>query len=377
MRDVGHWALTVAASALFLSVLPVTGQESVDKSITATIKVGPEVVVMADGPGQGIQADPSAAFSGDAYLVTWREGWHGEGGTSRIYAARIDTDGRILDHKGIVVAADATGVQERPRVAAGKRCFLAVWQELTGGKQYDVRAARISPEGKVLDARPLAIAAGPESQIAWDGRSYLVVAVPMAARLDASAQLLDKRAPTTLMSAINTANLTWSLAGGGTGGWLLVSDRAQPDYWGWGGPGATRCRLIGTDGKVDSSMPPELSAGIKEKQPGWLDMGKDKKEGAPWPSGASAVVWDGTQYVAVWQRYHITKTVMFANCDLIASRVRGWKPQDDAGVPVADSTVDERRPALASAGNGKLLCVYERLANDGTARICARVLVSP
>ena len=45
------------------------------------------------------------------------------------------------------------------------------------------------------------------------------------------------------------------------------------------------------------------------------------------------------------------------------------------GVPVAASNAEERRPALASDGAGRLLLVYEKAQAAGWA-VCARVLRS-
>ncbi len=51
----------------------------------------------------------------------------------------------------------------------------------------------------------------------------------------------------------------------------------------------------------------------------------------------------------------------------------GWKPADKDGIPVAASPADERNPALAGDGAGKLLCVYEKFV-DGRTAIVARTL---
>ena len=391
---------------------------------------GPEIALPADGGRQGIRGEPAVAFGKDVYLVVWREGWHGEGGASRIHAARLSRDGKVLDAKPIEVAPEAKDVQDRPRVAFGGGVFLVVWQELAGGKQYDVRAARVSPEGKVLDARPIAVAAGPENetmpdvasdgngfvvvwggavveggdmafqvsaapvsaagapgaaaklfrggvpQLAWDGKNYLVIGIapPSGIRLDAFGKPVGTK--TKWSSVINFGaraevyERTFSIAGGGDGGWLVVNDRAQPDYWGWGGSGAMRAYFIGSDGTLDPGIKGEPS-GLRSKLPYWLDI---NKKDAGWPSGASAVAWDGKRFVALWQRHHLEKQVMFTNCDLIAGRADGFKPLDPDGVPVAASDLEEKNPALASGGAGKLLCVYERYEKGGTVRICARTI---
>jgi hypothetical protein len=74
-------------------------------------------------------------------------------------------------------------------------------------------------------------------------------------------------------------------------GLLVVFTRSQPDYWGWGGPGATICLLVGLDGKPDAAIPREDHP--QSKLANWLDFGKDKSEGSPWPLGQSAAAWDG------------------------------------------------------------------------------------
>jgi hypothetical protein len=64
----------------------------------------------------------------------------------------------------------------------------------------------------------------------------------------------------------------------------------------------------------------------------------------------------------------------FENCDLIAARVDGYKSLDPAGVPVAASPAEEKRPALASDGAGRLLLVYEKQQGDGKVSVAGRML---
>ncbi|MBM4041337.1 MAG: hypothetical protein FJ290_22780, partial [Planctomycetes bacterium] len=110
------------------------------------IEVGEEFILLADGPGKGIQATPDAAFGDGTYLAVWREGWHGKGGAARVHAVRISAEGKVLDAKGIEVAGgkrlqesflrstqgavpgkDSWSLfppQEHPRVAFGGGVFL-------------------------------------------------------------------------------------------------------------------------------------------------------------------------------------------------------------------------------------------------------------
>jgi len=399
------------------------------------ITVGEEQVLLEDGPGKGLQATPAVAFGKNVYLAVWREGWHGEGGKARIYASRIGKDGKPLDSKEIEIAPSEKGVQTQPRVAFGGGVFLIVWQDLRNGKDYDIFAARVSPEGKVLDAQPISVAVAPRTQalpdvssdgksfvvvwqglkgnetkyrgyaacvgadgrvsppvetaggtpqprIAWGGEHYLVAfgdGILASLRLGPAGKPLDpklnpKRNPWDGQLVRHCKQPLPSIAGSSGTGWLVVAHRSAPDYWGWGGPGAMRCYLVGPDGKRDPGIKIEPS-GVRT-QSNWLDIGLSKKAGATWPMGESAVAWDGKQFVVVWQRHHIEKQVMFTNCDLIASRVDGFKPLDPDGVAVATSAEEEKKPALASDGAGKLLCVYERYGKDGRVQICARALAT-
>lgn len=392
------------------------------------IEVKAEAILLEDGPGEGLQATPAAAFGKDAYLVLWREGWHGRGGDSRIYAARVDTSGTVLDAKGIEIAPSEEGVQSGPRVAFGGGVFLVVWQDFRNGADYDILAARVSADGKVLDTKPIAVAAGPRTQVlpdvASDGKSFMVVwqglkdkeagyrgfAAPVGAdgkvgavvetgaspqpriawggenyltvfgtghlmgtRLDAAGAPLAENRNSRLV--VNWKHSIFSVAGAPGTGWLVLDHRSPPDYWGWGGPGAIRSYFVRSNGTLDPGITKE-PAGVKSKQPNWLDIGLSKKDGATWPMDESAVAWDGKQFIAVWQRYHLEKVVMFADCDIIASRVDGFKPLDPDGVKVAAAAEREMKPTLASTGAGNLLCAYERYGADGKVRVAARVLVT-
>ena len=192
---------------LFLLARPtlaLSGEEAV--ASVGALEVGDEAVLMADGPGGTMRSFPAVAFgpasSGDSaearkgvFLVAWQEGWQGKGGRSRIYAARVGLDGKLLDPKGIEIAPCETGVQEYPRVAffpstpstgsgqagsgRGGGVFLVVWNDMRNGKDCDVLGARVSPEGKVLDKEPIPIAAGPRTQVmpdvAADDKGFMVV----------------------------------------------------------------------------------------------------------------------------------------------------------------------------------------------------------
>jgi hypothetical protein len=133
-----------------------------------------------------------------------------------------------------------------------------------------------------------------------------------------------------------------------------------------------RCAFVGSGGKVENGGREESP---QNKLSNWVDFGSAKKEGATWPWGESASAWDGQHFVAVWQRHHLTgeKKCDYTNCDIVAARVDGCKPVDQEPIPVAAGPTEEKWPALASDGVGKMLCVYTRGA-DGKSQVAARTI---
>ena len=413
------------------------------------IKVGDEVVLMSDDrPGKAKRGRPAVAFGKDSFLVVWQEGWHGGGGRARICAFRVGLDGKPLDAKGVEIAPSKTGVQENPRVAFFGDTFLVVWQDMRNGEDCDVLGARVSPKGKGFDARPIAIAAGPRTQampdvaadnkgfmvvwhgfqggetaakvfarrigpdgaagepvvvtkgatplIAWNAREHLLVCVDAARggpraslrlkiqRMDAVGRILSaERKAAYIRPHYN------SVCGVPGKGWVLMSARTVPDFWGWSGPAAQMAYSMTAEGKLAADSSSERYYDPKREPkvvapPNWLDTSLGKKSVRTpharlgkviWPWGRSALAADGQYCVAAWQRYHTggATGAELVNGDIQVGRVDGWKPLDKDGITVANSAAEELNPALAGNGAGKLLCVYEKV-EDGRTQIAARTL---
>lgn len=423
-------------SALFAGAILATGPVSGQDAGTATpIQVGPEISLATNGPVSRARDNGAVAYGDGVYLAVWREGAMVKGEATRVCMARIAKDGRLLDSEPLEIGKGDSVQRERPRVAFLGHAFLVIWQEFNG-KDLDVRGARVSPEGKVLDQVPLEIAAGPHTQalaelaagsnswlvawqgfdgkdpschiywalisaegkvgtavrrdgwptsnprLAWNGSEYLVIGnEPKYAaqkttyiRLDATGNPVPKGEGRASHGAGDG-----SLAGMPGTGWLFVLHRSNPDFWGWGGPGAMRAFAIRQSGSWD--VPPGKEAEtpqLGQLQPTWLDVAYGKDEKTTWPNGHSAVAWDGKRNVAVWSRFRCVNRgswIEMANGDVVAGRVEGWKPVDQkAPVTVSASPDDERNPALASDGAGNLLCVYEKKVAGSGVQLCARTM---
>ncbi len=127
-----------------------------------------------------LQRNPAAAFGKKVYLVVWSDGTRQPlGKAADIYCARIEArTGRSLDPQGFPVCK-AKSIQGYPAVAFDGKNFLVVWEDFRGGKDYDIYAARVTEEGKVLDPDGFLVSARPANQcrpaVAFAGGMHFVV----------------------------------------------------------------------------------------------------------------------------------------------------------------------------------------------------------
>ncbi len=137
---------------------------------------------------------PCVGFAKDVYLVAWQSGRLAPGDlrdglkfNAGIVGFRIDRSGKALDAKPFAIAdasnlgklADTVNLRQKPCAAANGEVILVVWQDLRNGKDWDVYAARVAPDGRVLDPDGFPVCGGPHNQalpqVAWDGKTFLVV----------------------------------------------------------------------------------------------------------------------------------------------------------------------------------------------------------
>jgi hypothetical protein len=146
--------LIVVLGLACLGALPAHAAAEVGKAIEVAPKVG----------DTKCQMWPRMAWSEGAkcWLIAWREGFPNQD-EANIVCARVSVDGQTLDPAGIVLCK-AKGNQEWPTVASDGKDFLVAWEDFRNGKDWDVYAARITGEGKVLDQDGFLVAGGENSQ---------------------------------------------------------------------------------------------------------------------------------------------------------------------------------------------------------------------
>jgi hypothetical protein len=124
------------------------------------------------------QTSPALASDGNDYLVVWSDP-RGLNSTPDIVGARVSGAGALLDPGGILVTS-AAGYENAPAVSFDGVNYLVVWGETPGAaSQEDIRGARLTPAGALLDPGGFPISTAPLQQrspaITFNGSEYLVV----------------------------------------------------------------------------------------------------------------------------------------------------------------------------------------------------------
>lgn len=103
------------------------------------------------------QWNPAVTSDGTKYLVVWQD-YDIEG--SDLRAARVTPEGVVLDTNSFVIC-HAANAQGYPAVAAQDGTFFVLWQDYrnSGAANYEAQiyGARVSPEGSVLDPGGIAL----------------------------------------------------------------------------------------------------------------------------------------------------------------------------------------------------------------------------
>jgi hypothetical protein len=126
------------------------------------------------------QMNPSVAFNGTGYLVVWDDRRFTSGciWNSEIFGARVSADGVVLNPEGIRITS-AGSYLFRPSVACdGTNCLVA-WEDSRDFGYSRMYGARVNASGTVLEPDAIAISQRTTGQsdpaVVFDGTGYLVV----------------------------------------------------------------------------------------------------------------------------------------------------------------------------------------------------------
>lgn len=277
----------------------------------------------------GSQRAPALVYDGRSYLAVWEDG---EGRTRDIRGARVTPDGQVLDSSGIPICT-AEWEQLVPAVASGSRNSLVVWQDwrLNG---FHIFGARVSRDGRVLDSAGIRMSAGGGWErapaVAADSTGYLVVWVDVlsgrdihGARVSADGLVLDTAA--IVIGGSEGSAGEPAIGFDGTN-YLVVWPERRSD-----GVGIHGARVT-SDGTVLDTVGIQVCAGAGTRD-------------------APTVMVDRGSWLVVWQEH------LAGQVDLRGARLT---PEGEllTGFPVATGAGDQSQPALASAGDAGTLVTY-------------------
>jgi hypothetical protein len=281
---------------------------------------------------------PTVTFDGTNYLVAWCQ--LGDGYFD-VYATRVASDATVLDPNGIAVCS-AYNDQVFPVAASSGGNSMIAWSDYRGETWPAVYAARIAPDGTVLDpdgfplytdtmprAYPSITFGGGNYLVAWaDGRVSTEDADLYGARVAPGGTILD----------------TGSFVINNQPGWQMFSAAATGDSqycvaWMYSASGydySISAARIALNGKVLDS------AGISVTEPvGSLNL-----------VCPPAAAFDGARYVIAW-----LDTAHSIEGDIYGASVTTWGAVGDT-FPIVTQPGLQAYPALAAAGNHRLLAAY-------------------
>ena len=281
------------------------------------------------------QSDPRLAFGGSNYLAVWEDG---RNGNPDVYGARVTPAGVVLDTAGIAISAGEYG-QYEPAVAAGNAQFLVAWAASLGHGRCEVRCARLTPGGQVLDSAGILVADDAANcgglSISFDGVNYLVVwddarqgySHVFAARVGPAGNVLDST-PIQVSRPADQSQVLASAAFGVSSYLAVWSSFRPPEY----------CSDI---------LGARLSPAGEVLDPQGFGICA-----ARYDQIGTSIAFDGSNYAVVWEDYRSG-----SNADIYGARV-----SDSARVignyPVTVRPYSQMTPAVASDLAGEALVVF-------------------
>lgn len=328
------------------------------------IRLGPDGSVLDPDPfpivvAEGNKRDLRVASLGDGFLLVWKDERLGSGD---IYAARVTSEGSVLDPSGYVVSA-APGEQDAPAVAPNGAGFLAAWTDRRDGRS-DVYAARIAGDGTVLDPAAFPVAATEHADtaeaVASDGIDFAVLIETGPGQ---------SRTPRAL---IVTGDGDVTDPGGDLPGF------GDPDL-AWNG---TSYQIAYADCHPSFYCPPQTVIGGALLTPqGALDGGEHLLSLAANAQTGPVVAWDGSTYLAAWRDGRVAPASVGdyfnRHFDLYVARIApDGASLDGPGILVSGSVRAISRLSVAAGGGVFLVVWYEPSDYYTQARILAARVTS-
>ena len=121
-----------------------------------------------------ITSRPRLAYSGVNSLAVWSD-YSSEAPLAAIYGARISGTGAVTGNRITISERRTGGYMANIGVAFDGRNYLVVWQDYLSTRGESLLAARVAPDGTLLDTTAIPIADDAyDPVVAFDGANYMV-----------------------------------------------------------------------------------------------------------------------------------------------------------------------------------------------------------
>lgn len=277
----------------------------------------------------GNQTRPLVVRSGAQWLVVYLSEYDPGSGyfASQLRAQRVSDQGQVLDAAPLAIANDDTGMSI---AAAGDGSgWVAAWTGYSSGNT-DLRARRITANGAVLDPGGVVVQPGSYSivfglNVAWAGGNYLFTWNDNGTHGRRFAPDLVPTDPASVVLPMPTSTFY-----GNGSQWLAAWTRQTPQFT----TEVVAQRLAANLTLVDAT-PIVISDPVT----------------SPYPTDIMTT-WDGSQWIVAW-----TQPV----ADVRAARLTSAGVLDPGGVPLPDGTVDTiYGPALSALPGGGALQLWHQ-----------------
>ena len=298
------------------------------------------------------QEEPAIASDGQDFFVVWQDFRNDQ---ADIFAARVSADGQVLDTSGVAVCL-ADSLQASPKVSFDGRNYLVVWMDQRGEDSSLIYAARVSPEGTVLDSAGFSAsktyAAQVYPDVAFDGSEYVVVwsdwrcglSNVLSCRISPDGVIMDTQA--LVVSESEVALVESGVTVGDS--FYLVLWYYCDTCFSWD---VAAARVTSGGMVLDTVGIPLALSGNEQRYP--------------------VAAFDGTNFLVVWQDRRSGP-----DYDICGMRISTEGALlDSAAIPISAAPDDQRNPGVAFDGNN-YLAVWEDERHGGNGAIyAARVTV--
>lgn len=356
----GRWFLRLVCLTFLFLFMGISEPARSLSQVSQLMPFGEKFPVTGKDRMSGMAGKPTIAFDGTNFLVVYRV-WEGDTpGESDIYAARIAPNGAVLDPNGIPISTVVNndpypGNQYIPSVAFDGTNYMVVWVEGRENPelQYELYAARVTPAGTVLDPNGVQITFTHQPQY---GDYYIPIRMPSIA-FDGTNYLVVWRSARDNIRGLRLTPELISLDG--EAGFLINGNSSFYPYAAFDG---TNYMVVWHDTRTQVGGWSVYGARVSP-QGSVLDPGGFLINDTPLNQEHTTIEFDGTNYLVAWHEWPVGGEKIAGQVS--AARVTpGGVVLDNPSILIYPYVVGEDRPSITYDGSEYLVSWASSSSNE-------------